>query len=122
MFVGFNSTPLRYAHHLFLNGKEVKELSIPNSVTSIGSGAFEGCSALTSVTIGNSVKSIGNRAFGGCYGLKDVYCYAENPPSIISTTFEEIPSDATLHVPAASVERYREGEYWSGFFKQIVAL
>ena len=37
--------------------------TIPNSVTSIGSSAFSGCSRLTSVTIPNSVTSIGNGAF-----------------------------------------------------------
>ena len=36
---------------------------IPNSVTSIGSYAFYGCSGLTSVTIPNSVTSIGQSAF-----------------------------------------------------------
>ena len=97
-------------------------VAIPNSVESIGYGAFDGCSGLTSVTIGNSVKSIGDEAFSFCTSLEDVYCYAENPSQIQYYTFYRIPSDATLHVPAASVERYREGEYWSGFFKQIVAL
>ena len=45
---------------------------IPNSVTSIGEGAFSGCSGLTSVAIPNSVTSIGDRAFSGCSGLTSV--------------------------------------------------
>ena len=45
---------------------------IPNSVTSIGSSAFFGCSGLTSVTIPDSVTSIGDNAFYGCSGLTSV--------------------------------------------------
>ena len=47
-------------------------VTIPNSVTSIGGGAFYGCSGLISVTIGNNVTSIGDDAFYECSGLISV--------------------------------------------------
>ena len=47
-------------------------MTIPNSVTSIGSEAFRDCIGLTSVAIPDSVTSIGNYAFKGCSGLTSV--------------------------------------------------
>ena len=47
-------------------------VTIHNSVTSIGGGAFYGCSGLISVTIGNNVTSIGDDAFYECSGLISV--------------------------------------------------
>ena len=47
-------------------------ITIPNSVTSIGGGAFSGCSSLTSITIPNSVTSIGDWAFRSCTALTSV--------------------------------------------------
>ena len=44
-------------------------LVIPNSVQTIGSVAFSGCSGLTTLTIGDAVQTIGQSAFGGCSGL-----------------------------------------------------
>lgn len=46
--------------------------TIPDSVTSIGSGAFEDCKGLTSVTIPDSVISIGYMAFSDCTGITSI--------------------------------------------------
>lgn len=90
-----NANPLSYAHNLYLNGKEVKDIVIPKNVSSISfaafwgcsgltsviisegtieikKAAFYGCSGLTSVTIGNNVSTISTYAFSGCSGLTDV--------------------------------------------------
>lgn len=64
------SNPLSFAQHLYINGKEVTELVIPEGVTSIGKAAFLGCIGLTSVTIPSSVTSIGSIAFDNCNGLE----------------------------------------------------
>ena len=50
----------------------LKSITIPNTVTSIAYSTFEDCSSLTSVTIPNSVTSIGNSAFRDCSGLTSV--------------------------------------------------
>ena len=48
------------------------------SVTSIGYGAFYGCSGLTGVEIPNSVTSIGERAFSNCSGLSSLTVASDN--------------------------------------------
>ena len=47
-------------------------ITIPNSVTSIGEYAFFECSSLTSITIPNSVTTIGRRTFRNCSSLTSV--------------------------------------------------
>ncbi len=47
-------------------------VTIPHSVTSIRNGTFQSCNRLTNVTIPNSVTYIGNSAFTGCTSLTSV--------------------------------------------------
>ena len=56
----------------FALGCGVTQYAIPDSVTTIGGGAFWGCNSLTSVTIGNSVTTIGEAAFCACTSLTSV--------------------------------------------------
>ncbi|MBD5240360.1 MAG: leucine-rich repeat domain-containing protein [Bacteroidales bacterium] len=47
-------------------------ITLPNSVTSIGEGAFNYCTSLTNITLPNSVTSIGKEAFYGCESLTNI--------------------------------------------------
>jgi len=55
-------------------------VTIPMSVTTIGHGAFAGCSNLTSATMPDSVTSIGNHAFSDCGDLTSIV-FMGAPPS-----------------------------------------
>ncbi len=71
-FYGSDANPIYFSHNLYINDVEIKDLVIPNSVTTIKDYAFHGCTGLTSVTIGNSVTMIGYEAFRGCSGLTSI--------------------------------------------------
>ncbi|MBO5628520.1 MAG: leucine-rich repeat domain-containing protein [Aeriscardovia sp.] len=95
---------------------------IPNGVVNIDWSAFSCCTNLTSVIIGSGVRKINGYAFDYCYELTDVYCYAENVPSTGTDVFENTPiGNATLHVPASSVNKYMTTKPWK-YFKEVVVL
>ena len=115
------SSPFFSLYHLYLNGEEIKNLTIPENVTSIGNYAFAKCYRLLSITIPNGVTSIGHETFAWCPNLQDIYCYAEQVPETGNNVFNCSNYDAMLHVPATSVGAYQAAEQWKDF-KEIVAL
>ena len=115
-FSNYTSNPLYYGHHLYINGEEIKDLVIPNSITIIENHAFRNCSSLTSVTIPNSVSSIGNRVFYNCTGLTSVISKIENPCFIDAECFpQDVFYNTTLYVPKSTTEKYKSTDYWSKF-------
>lgn len=109
--------PLIYAHHLFLNEREIHHLIIPNTVSQIGQYAFCGCHSIVSAQIGIGVTSIGDYAFAECTGLRLLTALNEVPPTLKfgESTFTSIPSSCVLYVPSQSRAQYRSAYGWRYF-------
>ena len=75
----------------------ITSVTIPNSVTSIGEGAFAGCISLTNATIPNSVTNIGNDAFRECSGLTSV-TIPDSITSIGEGAFDECSGLTSVHI------------------------
>ena len=83
---------------IYLNNDLVTTLTIPDSVTTIGSGAFRGCSSLASVTIHDGVTSIGYEAFRYCSGLTSV-TIGNSVTSIGDYAFENCSGLTSVTIP-----------------------
>ena len=94
----------------------------PSSVTSIGSSAFSGCYALSSVVIPSSVTSIGSSAFTNCYALGIVTILATTPPALGGTSAFNTTYQKRIYVPAASVSAYKAATNWSALASIIYAI
>ena len=73
-------------------------ITIPRSVTKIGSSAFSNCSSLKSITIPNSVILIGDYAFEWCTSLTSVIL-PDSLTEIQSHTFDQCRSLTTISIP-----------------------
>ena len=92
-----------------------KNTVIPNTVATIGTYAFRGCSNLTSITLPSAVTSIGNQAFYNCTGLTEMTVEATDPPTVGSNTFKNVPTSIPVYVPCESVADYQAATGWSAF-------
>lgn len=70
--ITLESGTLGIAGNLCTGYTQLSSVSMPNSVTNIGSVAFTNCTGLTTVTMSDNVTSIGIGAFSGCYGLTSI--------------------------------------------------
>ena len=98
--------------HLCRDMKQLINIKIPNSVTSIGGYAFKGCSGLTEIKIPNSVTSIGYGAFHDCASLSKITCLASTPPDIHSIFLNY---DIELYVPEGCKSAYQLADGWKNF-------
>jgi hypothetical protein len=85
----------------FSGCSSLTSVAIPNNVTSIGTAAFAGCSSLTNVTIGNKLTSIGTFGFLSCTGLTGVY-FKGNAPTVGSSVFNGDNNATVYYLPGTT--------------------
>lgn len=83
----------------FANCYWLTSVTIPDTISSLGSSAFSRCSRLTSISIPNSVISIGDKAFFDCSELKSLKV-GKNVASIGTNAFHGCGSLTSIQVDA----------------------
>ncbi len=81
-----------------LKMRGIKNVIIPEGITTIGYQAFSGCTTLTSVTIGNGATSIGEYAFENCSNLTNI-TIPDSVTSIGSSAFSHCSSLTSITIP-----------------------
>ena len=103
-------------NYAFAQCYSLKSIVLPNSVTSVGQFAFQSCDAVTSVTLGSGVATIGSCAFYNCYEIKEIVCKSTEAPALADKwVFNGVDKSAKVVVPAASVDTYKNAQFWSAF-------
>lgn len=93
----------------FATNDAIESLTIPKTIATIGTGSFANWSKLTKLTIsGNTLTSIGSKAFENAVLLADVYAEPTTAPAVQADSFSgagtSVQGSKTFHV--ASVEAY----------------
>lgn len=96
--------------------------TIPTTITQISDGAFSELDNLKSITIPAGVTSIGYMAFESCTSLVWVKVMSENPIEINNNTFKNVNvNNVILYVPEGCIEKYLYSNGWKAFGRILEA-
>lgn len=82
----------------FANNKKLKDIILPDGLTSIEDDAFQNCSSLSGITLPDGLHSIGDQAFSGCSSLSSI-ALPSGLTSIGGETFESCSSLRKITLP-----------------------
>ena len=111
--------------YTFKNCVNLKEITLPESLTIIEYGAFFGCSSLTKVVIPDNVNEIQKTAFEGCKELATVICKGETPARLGVGAFMKDEEHSgtkyikSIKVPTTAVSTYKSADGWKDFSDRI---
>ncbi len=122
--VTFPESLIRIMNYAFSYCEGLTSVTLPESLTDISQSAFYRCSLLTSIDASQckNIEYIGPEAFYRS-PIKEFLLGTSNPPLISLDYYGPFShvSDATLKVPAESVEAYKASD-WADYFDNIVPL
>lgn len=122
--VVFPSTLRKIGSQAFLGypgGHFLGQITIPEGVVTIEEKAFYNHPDINSLSLPSTLQTIGSNAFQRCFGISNITCSAIEPPTVQSGAFDGVAKDNfTVEVPAQSVKRYQAESGWSDF-KRIAA-
>lgn len=103
--------------YTFINCAKMTELTIPSSVTTIGEGAFMNENRLQKITLGENIEKIANSAFANCPYLLEIHARMEFPPVIDASVFADCGdlSGIDCYVPEDSYAFYKKTAVWKEF-------
>ena len=94
----FDNDISQIGDYAFYKYTSLRNVAIPECVTSIGEQVFHGCTSLTSITIPDSVTSIGAYAFYRCISLGSI-TIPDRVTSIGNNAFEYCSSLGNITIP-----------------------
>lgn len=103
-------------------GLNINGLSIPEGIETLN-WAISSCT-IKSLELPASLKKVDILFYNNRNFCKNIFCKAENVPNVKNELFDSkwdpnVYKSCTLHVPAQSLEAYRNDEHW-GKFENIV--
>ena len=103
-------------------GSKVEEVTLPDGLRLIPTATFQQCTSLHTVRMGSKTELVSDYAFDGC-PLRHIYIDAQYPPvcnpNALTTSYDALFSQCTLHVPTGRSGFYKADSHW-GQFKNIV--
>lgn len=102
----------------FTECKNLKLITLPNTLKTIGARAFNGCESLNDLAIPENVSKVESEAFKGCKSMKRIYFNSPTPPELSGTgMFEGMPSDYVIMVADSVVDAYKSA--WPQYANHI---
>ena len=88
--VTFPKSLVSIGEYVFSNCNNLNDVTFQDGLKSIGNYVFSGCTDLQSIVLPDSIISVGDSAFSGCSSLKNI-TLSKNLEEIASGAFQECP-------------------------------